>query len=644
MNNVNPKPFLHVFTLILCFPSFLIHSANIFVNGSASGANNGTSWSDAYTDLKVALDNAQANDNVYVAAGTYTPTSLTSPAGRIITFTIKNGVKVYGGFLGAGNPGSRGGISTLSGDIGTVGNPFDNSYTVVYMEDVDINTILDGFTISGGYANGTGRTQTSGGGLLINTTVGNTSAPIISDCIFSGNTCVGDGGGVFVGAETLGSNTNPTFIACSFNGNSAGQGGGLYNSANSGTINMSLDRCDFNGNSANSTGGGLYNFSATSTGSCNTTASNSIFRFNSSGGGSGSAAGFYCLASDSGSETYGTVVNCVFYYNESNTGGAVYVNEADGATTIATVSNSIITVDPSSSAFSPYFHFTKEVGSATSDPEIILQNSIVGAINCSALAPGLGNLTCGLGIQFSTDPLFVNPGTNFNLQNSSPAIDAGNDNYANAIGLTTDYTGINSRFLGTVDIGIYESLFGGALPIELTSFMVYPEGEEDALLVWTTATEIDNDFFTIEHSTDGIRYYPIAEVLGSGTSTDAQKYSFIDHEANVGLNYYRLKQTDFDGTFAYGPIRTITITRKSAELSLYPNPVYDVMTLNLGGTAEDRLNYIIYDWAGRSIQSGVLNNSGGFAQIDLNLNSNLAAGVYFLRVEGFEETQKFVKQ
>ena len=644
MNSINPKQISRVLLFVFVSFSFSAHCADIFVNGGATGANNGTSWTDAYTDLKTALDNAQANDNVYVAAGTYTPTSLTTPAGRIIAFTIKSGVKVYGGFLGSGNPGSRGGVSTLSGDIGTVGNPFDNSYTVVYMEDVDINTTLDGFTISGGYADGSGRTQTSGAGLLINTTAGNTSAPIISDCIFSGNICVGDGGGVFVGAEDVGSNANPSFIACSFINNSAGQGGGLYNSANSGTINMSVNRCDFNGNSANSTGGGLYNFSATSTGSCNTTASNSIFRFNISGGGSGSAAGFYCLASDPGSEAYGTIVNCVFYYNESNTGGAVYVNEAGGATTVATVSNSILIVDPTSTAFSPYFHFTKEAGEPTSDPEIILQNSIVGAGSCVALAPGSGNLTCGTGVQFSADPLFVSPGTNFDLQSGSPAIDAGNDSYANAVGLFTDYTGVNDRFLGTVDIGVYESLFGGALPIELTSFMVYPEAEEAALLVWNTATEIDNDYFTIEHSIDGIRYYPIAEVLGAGTSTIAQKYSFIDYEASVGINYYRLKQTDFDGTSAHGPVRTITISRKSTELSLFPNPVHDIMTLDLGGHEADQLNYIIYDWAGRSIQSGTLRNRAGFAQINLNSNSRLTAGVYFLRVEGFEKTKKFIKQ
>jgi len=125
-----------------------------FVNSTAGGANDGTSWADAYTEVQSALANAGCSE-VWVAAGTYTPTSGND---RTATFQLLNGVALYGGFAGTEtardqrNPAANDTI--LSGDIGTPGDKSDNSYHVVTGSGTNSSAVLDGFTATAGNANG----------------------------------------------------------------------------------------------------------------------------------------------------------------------------------------------------------------------------------------------------------------------------------------------------------------------------------------------------------------------------------------------------------------------------------------------------------------------------------------------------------
>ena len=235
----------------------------LYVNVNAGGANNGSSWTDAYTDLQDALARADTCANIteiWVATGTYKPTSSTD---RAVSFNMKNNLHIYGGFNGTETLSSQRNwltnITILSGDIGTVSDSSDNSYHVIFNSGLDSSAILDGFTIQKGYADVVPKI---GGGML-----NHSSSPIIANCIFTLNQTTNSGGGM--GNQFA---SSPTLIRCTFEGNTVAEsGGGIFNESASSPI---IDRCSFLGNTA-TRGGGFYSF-----GSSNADIRNSCFMGN----------------------------------------------------------------------------------------------------------------------------------------------------------------------------------------------------------------------------------------------------------------------------------------------------------------------------------------------------------------------------
>ncbi len=141
----------------------------IFVKADASGANNGTTWANAFTSLQSGLAAALAGDEIWVAAGTYTPAATVD---RTLSFAMKNGVGVYGGFAGTETMRSQAkpsaNVTMLSGDVGNTGFDSDNSYHVVTADStVTATGILDGFTVIGGRADGGADPTDRGGGAYI---------------------------------------------------------------------------------------------------------------------------------------------------------------------------------------------------------------------------------------------------------------------------------------------------------------------------------------------------------------------------------------------------------------------------------------------------------------------------------------------
>ncbi len=114
---------------------------------------------------------------------------------------------------------------------------------------------------------------------------------------------------------------------------------------------------------------------------------------------------------------------------------------------------------------------------------------------------------------------------------------------------------------------------GGTLPIKL----IYFTGnviDQTILLSWATSTEVNFHFFTIERASDGYEFYPITDIEGSGGIEKIQEYNFTDEAPLAGINYYRIKAIDFDGTFEYHPIIGVNFENGYAnKILIYPNPV-----------------------------------------------------------------------
>jgi hypothetical protein len=141
-------------------------------------------------------------------------------------------------------------------------------------------------------------------------------------------------------------------------------------------------------------------------------------------------------------------------------------------------------------------------------------------------------------------------------------------------------SGSGSVFGSTVDCSSptdCSSSFGTPLPIELISFNA-TINDSKVNINWQTASEINNDYFTIEKSADALNWKAFAEQSGAGNSNTTLYYSGIDFTPYQGISYYRLKQTDFNGAFEYSKIAVINISKKS-NITAYPNPVKEMLIL-----------------------------------------------------------------
>ena len=220
-----------------------------YVKPDAIGQNDGTSWANAYTDLRSALAATFPNEEIWVAAGTYKPTAGTD---RNISFNLHNGVALYGGFAGGETSlDQRDPVAhptILSGDIGSPNVSSDNSYHVVVGSSTNNSAILDGFIVRGGNANEP-FSNYQGGGMY-----SYLGEPFIANTTFEAN-YADYGGGMFFGGNDLSPEimSHPILKNLIFKNNSASSGGGLFTEN---YIHAILTGVVFEGNTASLTGGG----------------------------------------------------------------------------------------------------------------------------------------------------------------------------------------------------------------------------------------------------------------------------------------------------------------------------------------------------------------------------------------------------
>ena len=156
------------------------------------------------------------------------------------------------------------------------------------------------------------------------------------------------------------------------------------------------------------------------------------------------------------------------------------------------------------------------------------------------------------------------------------------------------------------------------LPVELSKFTAYLN-QSTILLEWETVMETNNEYFTVEKSTDGRNFLSVGKLDGAGSSSDVHQYMFVDNKPADGRNYYRLKQTDFSGESEYFEVVVVDY-RASGEVTIYPNPVSESMTLNLTGNLIDQpADVAIY-----SMSSGKRVSLTSVDAVDYQLDINVA--------------------
>jgi len=465
-----------------------------YVDDTANGDNNGSSWEHAYNDLQSALAASSSGYEIWVATGVYTPGNA-----RTDSFGLVAGVETYGGF----DPAS--GIdlfserdwevypTVLSGDIDgndgkdangvvtdTINISGSNSYHVITSTNALSTTVLDGFIITAGNADGTFPDE-KGGGMF-----NDSSSPALANLIFSGNSATNNGGGMYNTFQSSPILTNVTFSGNSatyhgagmynnqsspiltnviFSGNStvsgSGRGGGMYNNVNSNPI---LTQVSFFANSAND-GGGMYNNLQSSPSLTNVTFSgnsatygagmynkqsspiltNVIFSGNSTVSGSGRGGGMYNNVNSNP-----TLTNVTFAGNYSNQRGSAMTN-IDSSPAIR---NTIFWINTS-------YVVGNSIHNSGSSP--VFTNTLIQG--------GCPSATTCNGTLLTSDPLFVrNPDAgdgnwstladndygDLRLQNSSPAINQGDNSYVSA---ATDLAGTPRILNDIVDLGAFETTY-----------------------------------------------------------------------------------------------------------------------------------------------------------------------------------------
>ncbi|MHC4443470.1 MAG: LamG-like jellyroll fold domain-containing protein, partial [Planctomycetota bacterium] len=356
--------------------------ASVFVDAGATGANNGTSWADAFTSLQDALVAARescAARRIWVAQGTYKPDqgANQTPGDRNATFKLINNIAVYGGFPSEGGDGTFGARNpilyktTLSGDIGEIGYTSDNSYHVVTGTYTAASAVLDGFTITAG--NPTLPGSASGGGLCVYNNAdypppdAGSGGPTVDNCTFEGNTSAADiigsdctwtncvfrenAGGIHTSMRydtqkhpcvtlincMFENNTNSaaviatqtTLIGCVFKNNTATRGGAI-----NGHPRKLID-CTFIGNQADNTGGAIYIVDFFTT----MTVTNCKFECNSAGNLGGGAIWIGRTSCDWDGCGKIALTNCSFVGNSTpGVGGAMRLSGAGGKL-LATITN-----------------------------------------------------------------------------------------------------------------------------------------------------------------------------------------------------------------------------------------------------------------------------------------------------------------
>ncbi|MEW6468558.1 MAG: T9SS type A sorting domain-containing protein [Bacteroidota bacterium] len=199
--------------------------------------------------------------------------------------------------------------------------------------------------------------------------------------------------------------------------------------------------------------------------------------------------------------------------------------------------------------------------------------------------------------------------------------------------------GEKTAFIDHIQVKI---IYTSPLPIELTSFSARMENRQ-VVVKWATASETNNDFFTIERSTNGATFSELAKVKGAGNSTTTREYSYTDGAPASGTSYYRLKQTDFDGKSEYFSIIAVENSQEkgSCTFQVFPNPCMGKCSVKLEDCPQGKdktITVAVIDMLGNLVYSQVpVRDDAGSFDFSIDVNNNLKPGVYIVRASSENE-------
>lgn len=165
--------------------------------------------------------------------------------------------------------------------------------------------------------------------------------------------------------------------------------------------------------------------------------------------------------------------------------------------------------------------------------------------------------------------------------------------------------------------------------------------EHKVNIAWATASELNNNFFTVEQSTDGKNFTAIGEIKGAGDSQQTLTYNFTDDKPAAGINYYRVKQTDFDGAFDYSETVAAHISVQNDEsLVVCPNPATGIFKINMSAYNEQQVFLEIVNFSGQPVETRAYDFSEHldlWIQIDL---SERPKGLYYVILKTTTQVRK----
>ena len=201
-----------------------------------------------------------------------------------------------------------------------------------------------------------------------------------------------------------------------------------------------------------------------------------------------------------------------------------------------------------------------------------------------------------------------------------------------------DYTGgnihVNGSFANTIDL-LFDLFTTSAnpLPVELTSFNAKSEAGK-SMLNWQTTTEKNNEGFYIERSLDGENWETIDFVQGHGTTQETQNYTYIDERPLNIINYYRLKQIDYDGKFEYSKIIHLEIQESSNQtIKLFPNPAGNQVQIENSDLIGETVQVF-------SVHGQLVKEFKHQSNISNLLLTDMPSGIYFIKIKN--QVQKLI--